>query len=334
MAISFEAAAAAHQAGDLETAERGYRAFPNARNAIYNLARIYRDTDRLAEAEAAFRRLLKHDADFALARRGLAMTLLAQRREMEAWPYYEARREILGLKPPPLDIPEWQGEPMAGKTLLVLGEQGLGDQLMFARFAAILRDQGVRVVMAGDPRLRPLFDAAGFVVPPQPSADAWAHACSLPLRMGLEGVAGERAAYLRGLGGPGGGGVGVMARGNPEQHNDQNRSMDAASAQALTALGRDLSPEATGAKDMAETAGIIAGLDLVVSVCTSVAHLALAMGKPCWLLGARTGLDWRWNDGLRSDWYPAVRIFRQDRPREWGPVLERVRAELAAHGLA
>ena len=334
MAISFDDAAKAHEAGDLETAERGYRALPNARNAIYNLARLLRDTDRLDEAEAAFRRLLRHEPDFALARRGLAMTLLAQRRYAEAWPDYEARRDILGLKPPPLAIPEWQGEPLDGKTLLVLGEQGLGDQLMFGRFAALLRNQGVTVIMAGDPRLRALFGAAGFAVPPQPSADAWTHVCSLPLRLGLANPVGETAAYLKPLGGTGGSGVGVMATGNPAQHNNANRSLDAEAAAVLRRLGRDLSPEATGAKDLRDTAAIIAGLDLVISVCTSVAHLALAMGKPCWLLGARLGLDWRWNDGVHSDWYPAARIFRQDRPRDWSGPLAAVTEALKAEGLA
>ena len=72
----------------------------------------------------------------------------------------------------------------------------------------------------------------------------------------------------------------------------------------------------------------------MISVCTSVAHLALAMGKPCWLLGARLGLDWRWNDGVHSDWYPAARIFRQDRPRDWSGPLAAVTEALKAEGLA
>lgn len=332
MTMSFEAAAAAHRAGDLAAAERGYLEFPDKQGALYNLGRIYRDTDRPEEAERTFRRLLQHDPADARSRRQLAMALLSRRRYAEAWPHYEARRGILGLKPPPLSIPEWTGEPMAGRTLLVKGEQGLGDQLMAGRFAARLRAGGVRVIMLSDPGLRRLFADAGFVVPPQPSADAWVHSASLPLRLGLEDVAGEMAAYL-GLETTGGGGVGVMARGNPNHQNDRTRSMDAASAEALLTLGRDLSPAATGARDMRGTAEIVAGLDLVISVDTAVAHLALALGKPCWVLLPRIALDWRWNDGVRSDWYPQARLFRQETAGDWGAVLERVRVALALEGL-
>lgn len=333
MAISFDAAVAAHKAGDLETAEQGYLRHLDLDAALYNLSRVYRDTDRPIDAERTLRTLIQHAPDFALARRQLAMSLLTQRRYAEAWPLYEARREILGLQPPPLPIPEWMGEPMAGRTLLVMGEQGLGDQLMFGRFAAALRADGARVIMAGKPELRRLFAEAGFVVPPQPSADAWAHSGSLPLRMGLAGVSGQDAAYLAAPGRTGGG-VGVMARGNPTHQNDQHRSMDPASAEALHSLGRDLSPAVTGAKDMADTAAIVARLDLVIAVDTAVAHLALALGKPCWLLLPRIALDWRWNDAVRSDWYPRARFFRQPAAGDWASVLDEVRAALQGEGLA
>ena len=80
------------------------------------------------------------------------MCLLALRRYAEAWPLYEARREIQGTLDPDVDYPEWGGEPLAGRRIVVVAEQGLGDQLMFGRHLRILEAQGAEVVAACDPR--------------------------------------------------------------------------------------------------------------------------------------------------------------------------------------
>ena len=80
----------------------------------------------------------------------------------------------------------------------------------------------------------------------------------------------------------------------------------------------------TGVADFADTAAIVANLDVVVSVDTSVVHLAGAMGKPVLMLD-RYDNCWRWLSGrIDSPWYPHLRIFRQKRPGEWGPVVARV----------
>ena len=81
--------------------------------------------------------------------------------------------------------------------------------------------------------------------------------------------------------------------------------------------------------DFAETAALIEALDLVISVDTSVAHLAGALGKPVWLLN-RFDTDWRWGDGERTPWYPSMRIFRQKTPGDWPEVLRRAASELDA----
>jgi hypothetical protein len=120
----------------------------------------------------------------------------------------------------------------------------------------------------------------------------------------------------------------VVARGSPAHVYDRRRSLPPPAATRLLSLGRDLLPEATGAFDLLETAEIVAGLDLVIAVYTSVVHLAGAMDKPCWVLLPRVGLDFRWNDGVASDWYPQLRLFRQREAGDWDAVLDEVSAAL------
>jgi ADP-heptose:LPS heptosyltransferase len=106
--------------------------------------------------------------------------------------------------------------------------------------------------------------------------------------------------------------------------------MTPAAAARLRALGRDLSPEATGARDFQETADIIAGLDLVISVDTAIAHLAASLGKPTWILLAQVGTDWRYERGRdECRWYPSGRLFRQPMAGDWDSVLSAVEAALA-----
>jgi hypothetical protein len=89
----------------------------------------------------------------------------------------------------------------------------------------------------------------------------------------------------------------------------------------------DLMAEVT---DFADTAALVANLDLVISVDTSVAHLAGALGRPVWLLSRYDGC-WRWLHGRDdSPWYPGMRIYRQERPGDWSGVIRRVRSDLVA----
>jgi Flp pilus assembly protein TadD len=149
--------------------------------------------------------------------------------------------------------------------------------------------------------------------------------------------------------------VGLVWRGNPKHHNDADRSMpgletlaplwsvpgvrfvslqfgsagrvahQASAAQPLVHVGDRLA-------DFADTAGALAALDLLVCVDTSIAHLAGAMGRPCWVLLPQHRTDWRWlRDREDSPWYPSgMRLFRQAERGAWGPVVERVRDALAA----
>jgi hypothetical protein len=126
--------------------------------------------------------------------------------------------------------------------------------------------------------------------------------------------------------------LGVVARGNPEHNNDRNRSLDEASAAALMSLpgAVSLKPEDTGARDFRDTAAILMGLDRIVTVDTSVAHLAGALGLEAHVLLPAIGCDWRWGQGETTPWYPSLRLLRQRTPGDWSGVIEDVRRHLAS----
>lgn len=262
---------------------------------------------------------------------------LAEGRYAEGWPLYELRRTGAGavLDPPAafpnLTCPEWSGEDLAGKHVMVFGEQGFGDQIMFARFIPELQARGASVTYVCSSELARLFPTAQGENRRSDFRPAhyWCLVGSLPYRLAIT-LETLPAPYPLAM--PGGAdGIGVVTRGRPTHSNDANRSLPDALARPLLALGRDLSQEATGARDFLETARIIADLALVISVDTAIAHLAASMGKPVWLLLPATGTDWRWlRDRNDSPWYPSIRIFRQTERGDWSGVIGEVRRALDA----
>lgn len=258
------------------------------------------------------------------------MRLLAEGRFTEAWPMFEARRRFSSppVFEPIAQCPEWRGEPLDGKTIVVAAEQGWGDQLMFGRYLPVLANRGARIIVACHPVIAPIFATLGLATValytdlPLPPADYWLLIGSLPHRLGIDLP--PRPIYLH-LPMGSGGGIGVVTRGSAMLPNDAHRSLPKAAADQLMSLGRDLSPEATGAADFLETAGIIANLDLVITVDTAVAHLAGAMGKRCWVLLPHVGLDWRWGrSGAYSCWYPQMTLYRQGDDGDWPRLIDRV----------
>jgi hypothetical protein len=236
------------------------------------------------------------------------------------WERFEDRER------PNLPWPEWRGERLEGKRLVVWPEQGLGDKIMFSRCLPLLK--GFDVTVLCEPALVRLFrqnfsvdvvEASGQTEFPDPNF--WVMYGSLPLRVGALPSAPYLSVPPRSLGG-----IGVCAQGSPRHPNDANRSLFGEDAARLLSLpgAVDLSPEASGATDFADTAEIIAGLDLVITVDTSVAHLAGALGKPVWILLPSEGLDWRWGQiGASTAWYPSATLYRQG-AEPWSSVLDRV----------
>jgi hypothetical protein len=260
----------------------------------------------------------------------------------------------------------WDGAPFVGKRLLLHAEQGAGDTLQFARYVPLIAERGGEVLLecpgslfrllstlAGGARIiragetLPDFD---FHLPLGSAMRAFGTVvATIPAKVPyLSADPADRERWKRRLG-EGGLKVGVTWQGNPDQGSEPHRSIalhllkpvlevpgcrffalqKEFGREQMAALPpgllEDVGPELT---DFAETAAAIAALDLVITTCTSVAHLAGALGKPTWVM-LRAAPDWRWLLG-RSDspWYPSVELFRQRFAGDWDGVVFSVRCRL------
>ncbi|MGR0188454.1 tetratricopeptide repeat protein [Azospirillum aestuarii] len=271
-------------------------------------------------------------------------------------------------RPRGLPQPLWSGEDIAGRTILLHEEQGRGDAIQFVRYAPLVAARGARVLLEVGADLLPLFRGLPGVErvfargEPLPAFDWQCPLLSLPRAFGtrletipaavpyLTADPARAAAWRERLAGDGLK-VGLVWAGNPQFAGDRERSPGLAALAPLLAvpgcrffglqlgpghdeLARrptppsftDLEPEI---RDFADTAAIMASLDLVLSSCTAPAHLAGALGVPLWLLLSHAP-DWRWLlDRADSPWYPTARLFRQPRPGDWAAVAEEAAAALA-----
>jgi len=325
--------------------------------------------NRFREAIDAGNRALQLDPECGNAHWNLGLALLATGDLRRGWREYEWRLKDRAAFPASCaGRPIWDGSPLAGRTLLLRAEQGFGDALQFFRYAPLLARQGARVVVECRPELLPLLAsqhqgvrlvATGGEPPP---FDTFAYLMSLPYLLGttLENLP-AAVPYLRAdaslcelwrgrMRGGGGLKVGIVWAGSTGYQNDRYRSLPlaalaplcripgielfslqlgAAAAELGGAPGAGIRDLGREVRDFADTAAIIANLDLVVSVDTAVAHLAGALGARVCLLLPKF-CDWRWLSGRTdSPWYPTMRLYRQDRAGEWDTVLAQLVSDLA-----
>lgn len=362
--------AAGRYDGALTAAQDALDRQPDCFEALVNRGLALEGLGRYEDAIAAGRQAVAARPDSTVARMNLAVTLLSMgRMTSEAWDLYEARLHLHGTPAWLSAVTLWDGSALDGRTLLVHAEQGFGDTLQFIRFAPLVAaraaESGGRVIVAVQPALARLFPAlpgvaavvhAGGTLPP---FDVVCPLMSLPRLLGttLDSVPpalpytgletprnetkGQRSGPLR---------VGLVWAGSKGFDYDRQRSLapDALSGLAgipgvqfysLQRLEPGMAPlppcldaidVMAGVQDFADTAAQVAGLDLVVSVDTAVAHLAATMGKPVWLLSRFRGC-WRWLiDRSDSPWYPGMRVVRQDQPNGWTDTITQLRADLVA----
>ncbi|WP_271583367.1 tetratricopeptide repeat protein [Bradyrhizobium sp. CCBAU 45389] len=336
-----------------------------------NLAVALRNAGEIDEALAVSHRAIALDPEQPLAQYNHAHFLLMNGHFAEGFDAYRWRRKCKTLSDgdPVFDEPEWQGEPLEGRTLLLFAEYGLGDALHFVRYVPMVTAKGGRIILQVQPALavllRQLPDVT--VIPrgaPLPPFDLQLPLMSLPRIFGttldtipadvpyLHPDPARLSRWRAALGEVTALKVGVVWAGNARHKGDRQRSLSAEAmlprlampgvqlyslqkeprpedAAVLAALGPDIIDLAPALGDFADTAAAVAALDLVVAVDTSVAHLAGALGRTVWML-TPYALDWRWlRDRDDSPWYPTMRLFRQRSPREWDDPLLRLSAALA-----
>lgn len=356
--------------GDVRTglhqAELAYQSDPEDIEIVRVSARQFLECGDSARAIEFFARA-RDLAPGIDASMDLAYALLQSGDYPMGWEMYEARiprtERSLGMAGRPQCI--WGGTPFEG-TLLVLGEGGYGDMVQFARFLPKIADRArviYKVPRALGRLMRTLDDRIEIDDGPKdvfPAFQRWIPVMSLPhiLETTVETIPAPPR-YLTGPLGPWFGNylrkrlrIGIAWGGSPLLSRDTQRSMpvefvhtliDQHSDKDWMILQQGPHREAFGSvgdkrhvtmpedvKDFADTADIIEGCDLVISVDTAVAHLAGALGCPTWTLLAMMP-EWRWPYGATtSPWYPSMRLFRQPKPGDWQGVIDSVSVDVGA----
>lgn len=255
---------------------------------------------------------------------------------------------------PPIPGKIWRDEPLEGKTLLLRCEGGFGDEIINFRFAEDFKRMGANVVVACHHALAPLFSRHGFVCISEKAIpfvmyDYWVPAMSAAYVLGYEFDTLSGKPYLKAEPAvlskkPGTLKVGVRWSGNPQFEHEQHRKFDPnglidlhkIAGVTLYSLQRDqdlienlpFQDLKNDMKSWEDTASLIAGLDLVITSCTSVAHLSAALGVETWVIVPVLPYYLWAVPGDRSAWYDSVRLFRQTKYGDWTDPLNAVRLAL------
>ena len=338
---------------------------PDSFSAHNNYGNVLRELGRPDRAIPYLETALKIIPTQSTANFNLAVAYLLQGDYARGWPQYEWRWkfEHLDGQLPKHTQPRWTGQDLAGRTILVIGEQGHGDNIQFFRFLSDLNQLGARIILQVTATVLPLFQHPSIQVitfdETPGEFDYWSPIMSLPgvLNVTLENLpnilhylvanpasiqewqkrlglkkrlrvgfcwSGRRDTWInRHKGMPFDTMLG-MIRSNPD-YEWINLQADCTQEETaqLKAAGATCFPEI--AHSFATTAALIHHLDVVLSVDTAVAHLAGAMGRPTWVMLNYFGLDWRWLlNRDDSPWYPSARLFRQPGLGDWASVTDRI----------
>jgi tetratricopeptide (TPR) repeat protein len=345
---------------------------PDLAEAHYNRGVAMIALERLDDALASLAQAIALNPNFAEAHHHEALLRLLTGDFARGWEKLEWRwthRDLITRKRS-FARPLWLGETdLSGKTILLHGEQGLGDAIQFCRYVPMVANKGAKVVLEVSPALTDLMRSVGGrpeIVgfgDPLPDFELHCPLLSLPLafKTRMETIPADVPylsadpayvekwkARIEPSRGPR---IGLVWAGNPKHGSDQYRSVDLQSMLPLVSgagaqfFSLQKNPRAGDAEILrrnpqilqlgndletfADTAAVVSILDLVISVDTSVAHLAGALGKPVWIL-VSFAPDWRWL--LQRDdspWYPTVRLFRRSRFGDWNEVIANVARALS-----
>lgn len=352
---------------DVDALGRATVLAPQAAEAWFDRAVALLDDDRAEAGMAALRAALALAPEVPVHRMMWGIQRLARGDYAGGFAHYAARWEIPGMVAWARHLRgrRWRGEPLAGKTVLVIAEQGFGDDLMCLRFLPRLKAMGARVMLGLSPPLAPLgrrlaaVDVALNSGDPVPPCDYEIPMFDLPWRLGLatpEAAAAapylaadpaKIAAWRERLGPRKAFRIGIAWAGRPSHPHDARRSLPLAALAPLLGMAGcefhslQLGPAAAEAAGTAvvdhqaalmsfdDTAALMKVLDLVITVDSAPAHLAGALGVPVWVM-LYAPAEWRWGRaGERTPWYDSARLFRQPRPGDWAPVVAEIRARLA-----
>jgi hypothetical protein len=345
---------------------------PHAVKGYTNIGTVLYREERWAEAICWYNKAIALSPDFAYARFARACVWLRQGNFEQGWPEYEWRWRCADAPRCRFMQPQWDGSPLAGRTILLHAKGGLGDALHFIRYAPLVKERGGTVIVECLGRVAPLLAdwpsidrlvVTGTALPP---FDVQASLMSLPgilettlatvpaevpyIRVDTERVAYWRQELERWPGWK----VGIVWQGDRRHRHDRRRSVPLAlfrrlaqipgvqlvslqhgpGTEQLAALDPPFALLDLGSRfeteSLADAAGAMMSLDLVIAIDSGLAHLAGALGRPVWTL-VYTSPDFRWllnrEDSPR---YPTMRLFRQTEAGQWGQVFERVAEKLRA----
>lgn len=341
---------------------------PDAPALWHNLGIAQMGANRHDVAASAYSRALLLDPAAREVRWDRALALLSTGRWAEGWVDYGARIGGPGLPRRSLPGKPWNGRSAPEATLLVVAEQGFGDALWCWRYLPLVRRRVGRLVLECRPELLPLAEAQGFAdaVVAQgdalPDADLHCYQCTLPGFFTVVPAEIPPAPYL--VAGPGRGErftemlsagagqlrVGIIWSGSPTFKTNAERSaplwrfVDSFATPGVALYSLQMGPQrqelaalpdapvtdlAPHLRDFADTAAVVAALDLVIMTDSAVAHLCGALGRPAWVLLPFSPY-WMWGENETSPWYRSLRLFRQPARGDWTSVFDAAGAALMA----
>lgn len=354
----------------IETYHKALTINPTFVEAWYNLGKCYSAQNNDKNAIEHYRQAISINQELAEAHWNLSHSLLLAGKFHAGFQEYLWRWKRKKACIPNIPLPEWHGEQIPEHVLLIHTEQGIGDTLQFIRYLPMIKKRVGSIHLACEKSLLHLFaslaDVDKLILKKKIStaiaeADYHVPLLNLPtifattqatipqdipyltadqaLSQGYEKIFAPFADKLK---------IGIVWQGNPQHKNDHNRSCRleyfaslftiASTAFFSLQKGQD-EPEPTMQltnlapylESFANTAAIMTHLDLIISVDTSVVHLAGALGRPCWTLLPFVP-DWRWlrQEESSSPWYPTMRLFRQTEQGNWQEVFKRLKKAVEA----